>query len=149
MRCWLWLATILSVACASGGGVVRVDGNGDLSVTPLAGRAVLVQGVDVSAASVAVDRRLRALEAALQLEPGPVPVQPLTAHGAANAPRIGHDPLGNLLLIPAPSNACESWLYACLIHGFLSFFSLFSLFSFFLCLKTGRWWWRACGCWSC
>lgn len=88
------------------GTMVTVDVNGDLIVTPPAGRAVLVQGVDVPAALAGLDGRLGALEIKLQIAlarmptppTGPPPLTP------GQVPRIGQDLLGNLLLITAPSN---------------------------------------------
>ncbi len=84
---------------------IAVDGNGDLTVTPHVGRAVLVQGVDVAAAVAAAHQRLGALEAVLQVQPGPMPTPPSGPAPATDRtpPRIGQDPLGNLLLTPAPS----------------------------------------------
>lgn len=84
------------------GGVVEVDAVGDLHVTPLAGRTVFVQGVDVPATSLAVNERLRALEAVLQIPNGPPATSGLPPMD--RAARIEHDSLGNLLLIPATSS---------------------------------------------
>ncbi len=105
----LVLLVCLLVACraqADDARMVAVDSNGDLRVTPPAGRAVLVQGVDVPAALTAVDRRLRALET--RLFDGGAAVIPDLPTGQAVAtdgvPQIGQDLLGNLLLVPAPSS---------------------------------------------
>lgn len=84
-------------------GMLAIDSNGDLSVTPPAGRTVLVQGVDVPASLRTVDERLRALEMALQIESAPAPAPPTSLPAAGSAPHISQDHLGNMLLIPAPS----------------------------------------------
>ncbi len=106
LLCSLWVGTTRMEQAArsiDGGGVVVVDSNGDLSVVPLAGRTVIVNGVDVPRALVSVDGRLRALETALRIEPVPAPVPTAGPSAANSAPRIGLDPLGNLLLVPGPS----------------------------------------------
>jgi hypothetical protein len=107
-----WLLLLLALlSCAAGrvravgaaGAVdaVTADGSGNLLLTPPAGRAVLVQGVDVPASLAAADQRLRALETALKIEVVRFPARP-TGPASAVAARIGQDLLGNLLLNPAP-----------------------------------------------
>ncbi len=107
LRPLLLLAISLLVAAqhaSDGAGTVAVDGNGDLSVTPLAGRTVLVQGVDLPATLLAVGRRLRALEIMLLIEAAGGNSAPAADSPAAKrVPWVGLDPLGNLLLVPAPS----------------------------------------------
>jgi hypothetical protein len=94
-------ACLLLCADAQSSGFA-VGANGDLSVTPLAGRSVLVQGVDVPTEVMLLHGRLRALETALRIPAvEPIPSGPSVA---GKVPRVGQDSLGNLLLIPAPSN---------------------------------------------
>jgi hypothetical protein len=103
---FFFMMTVLCCRAAVAGagvGMVAVDENGDLSIAPLARGAVLVQGVDVPASLVAIHGRLRALETGLQIAAGPMPASPARPLATDGVPRVGQDPLGNLLLIPATS----------------------------------------------
>ncbi len=85
------------------GGVVAVDDSGDLSVTPLLGRAVFVQGVDVMARVAAANGQLRALAATLGIVANLTSTPPADPTVTGKGPWVGLDPQGNLLLVPASS----------------------------------------------
>jgi hypothetical protein len=101
MPSWPLVLLLCAVAQRVSGGMVAVDEESDLLVTPAAGRSVLVQGMDVPAVLKAVDSRLGALEQLLGILVGPV--APAGPSATSPVPRVGLDALGNLHLIPASS----------------------------------------------
>jgi hypothetical protein len=102
----LLLALALGGPCASavseGGGRLVVDENGDIALRPLPGRSVILQGVDVLVNLTSINDRLHRLETTLQMPVSPLRRPPIN-NISADAPRVGQDQLGNLVLIPFSS----------------------------------------------